>query len=128
VIGTGNLFLKMYDRGSTLDPGRGGIMYSGIQIDRMTLLQAQNTLKTFADTTGGRYFPVTFPGEIPAVMQSLAALVRNQYSLGYSPTNTRREGKRRKILVKVNLGDKVDPKLITIQHRQSYVEPKGEKK
>src|SRR5262245_44612709 len=25
VIGTGNLFLKMYDRGSTLDPGRGGI-------------------------------------------------------------------------------------------------------
>jgi len=124
VIGTGNLFLKMYDRGSTLDPGRGGIMYSGIQIDRMTLLQAQNTLKTFADSTGGRYFPVTFPGEIPGVMQSLAALVRNQYSLGYTPTNTRREGKRRKIQVKVNLGDQVDPKLIVVQARQSYVEPK----
>lgn len=128
VIGTGNLFLKMYDRGSTLDPGRGGIMYSGIQIDRMTLLQAQNTLKTFADSTGGRYFPVTFPGEIPGVMQSLAALVRNQYSLGYTPTNTRREGKRRKIQVKVNLGNQVDPKLIVVQARQSYVEPKDGKK
>ena len=128
VIGTGNLFLKMYDRGSTLDPGRGGINYGGIQIDRMTLLQAQNTLKTFADSTGGRYFPVTFPGEIPGVMQSLAALVRNQYSLGYTPTNTRREGKRRKIQVKVNLGDKVDPKLVVVQARQSYVEPKDGKK
>jgi Ca-activated chloride channel homolog len=128
VIGTGNLFLKMYDRGSTLDPGRGGILFSGIQIDRMTLLQAQNTLKTFADTTGGKYFPITFPGEIPSVLQSLAALVRNQYSLGYTPTNTRREGKRRKIQVKVNLGDQIDPKLLVIQHRLSYVEPKDGKK
>jgi VWFA-related protein len=128
VIGTGNLFLKMYDRGSTLDPGRGGILYNGIQIDRMTLLQAQNTLKTFADSTGGKYFPVTFAGEIPSVLQSISALVRNQYSLGYTPTNTRREGKRRKIQVKVNVGDQVDPKLLIVQHRQTYVEPKDAKK
>jgi VWFA-related protein len=128
VIGTGNLFLKMYDRGSTLDPGRGGILYNGIQIDRMTLLQAQNTLKTFADSTGGKYYPVTFAGEIPSVLQSISALVRNQYSLGYTPTNTRREGKRRKIQVKVNVGDQIDPKLLVIQHRQTYVEPKDAKK
>jgi Ca-activated chloride channel homolog len=121
VIGTGNLFLKKYDQ--YLDPGRGLEMY-GIP-DRMTLLQAQNTLKTFADSTGGRYFPVTFPGEIPSVLQSVSALVRNQYSLGYTPTNSRRDGKRRKIQVKVNLGDQVDPKLIVVQHRQTYVEPGG---
>jgi VWFA-related protein len=127
VIGTGNLFLKKYDTGSTLDPGRGGVMYNGIQIDRMTLLQAQNTLKTFADSTGGKYFPVTFPGEIPSVLQSIQALVRNEYSLGYTPTNTRKEGKRRKIQVKVNLGDQIDPKLIVIQHRQTYTEPKEKK-
>jgi Ca-activated chloride channel homolog len=119
VIGTGNLFLKKYDQ--YLDPGRGLEMY-GIP-DRMTLLQAQNTLKTFSDATGGRYFPVTFPGEIPSVLQSISALVRNQYSLGYTPTNSRHDGKRRKIQVKVNLGDKVDPKLIVVQHRQSYIEP-----
>ena len=128
VIGTGNLFLKMYDNGA-LDPGRGGVMFNGIQIDRMTLLQAQNQLKTFADTTGGRYFPVTFAGEIPSVLQSISALVRNQYSMGYTPNNTRREGKRRKIQVKVNLGDQIDPKLVVVQHRLSYVEPKdGAKK
>jgi VWFA-related protein len=121
VIGTGNLFLKKYDQ--YLDPGR-GINIGGIPFDRMTMLQAQNTLKTFADSTGGKYFPVTFPGEIPSVLQSISVLMRNQYSLAYSPTNTRREGKRRKIQVKVNLGDQIDPKLIVVQHRQSYVEEK----
>ncbi|MGE0128587.1 MAG: VWA domain-containing protein [Blastocatellales bacterium] len=123
VIGTGNLFLKKYDQ--QLDPGRGLELY-GIP-DRMTLLQAQNTLKTFANSTGGKYFPVTFPGEIPSVLQSIQALVRNQYSLGYTPTNTRKEGKRRKIQVKVNLGDQIDPKLIVVQHRQTYVEAKEKK-
>ncbi len=124
VLGTGNLFMKKYDQG--LDPGR-GININGIPFDRMTMLQAQNTLKTFADSTGGKYIPITFPGEIPAALQTIQAMVRNEYSLGYTPTNTRREGKRRKIQVKVNLGDQVDPKLIVVQHRQSYVEPKDKK-
>jgi Ca-activated chloride channel homolog len=126
VIGTGNLFLKMYDNHPALDPSRGGLGITGIP-DRLTMLQAQNTLKTFATATGGQYYPVTFAGEIPNVLQSISALVRNQYSLGYVPTNTRKEGKRRKIQVKANLGDKIDPKLIVIQHRQSYVEPKERK-
>jgi len=120
VIGIGNMFLKKYDQ--YLDPSRVPIGFP----DRMTLLQAQNTLKTFADSTGGKYFPVTFPGEIPATLQSISALMRSEYSLGYTPTNTRREGKRRKIQVKVNLGDTIDPKLVVVQARQSYVEAKGQ--
>lgn len=120
IIGIGNMFLKKYDQ--YLDPSRVPIGFP----DRMTLLQAQNTLKTFADSTGGKYFPVTFPGEIPATLQSISALMRSEYSLGYTPTNTRREGKRRKIQVKVNLGDTIDPKLIIVQARQSYVEAKGQ--
>ncbi len=123
-LGIGNLFLKKYDQ--YLDPGRGGSI-NGIPFDRMTMLQAQNQLKTFSDATGGKYFPVTFPGEIPGVLQSLQALLRNQYSMGYTPTNTRKEGKRRKIQVKALLGDQIDPKLIVVQHRQSYVEEGGKK-
>jgi Ca-activated chloride channel family protein len=126
VIGTGNLFLKMYDNHPALDPSRGGFGITGIP-DRLTMLQAQNTLKTFATATGGQYYPVTFAGEIPSVLQNISVLLRNQYSLGYTPTNTRKEGKRRKIQVKANLGDKIDPKLIIIQHRQTYVEPKEKK-
>ncbi len=124
IIGVGNLFLKKYDQ--YLDPGQGLDVIYGIP-DRMTFLQAQNAMKTFADSTGGKYFPITFPGEIPNVLQSISALVRNEYSMGYTPTNTRREGKRRKIQVKVNLGDQIDPKLIVVQHRQSYTEPKDKK-
>ena len=123
-IGTGNLFLKLYDQ--QLDPGR-GTNINGIPFDRMSMLQAQNTLKTFSSATGGEYLPMTFAGEIPSLLQSISAKVRNQYSLGYTPSNTRKEGKRRKIVVKVNLGDKIDPKLIAIQHRQTYVEAKKKK-
>jgi Ca-activated chloride channel homolog len=126
VIGTGNLFLKMYDNHPALDPSRGGLGITGIP-DRLTMLQAQNTLKTFAAATGGQYYPITFAGEIPSTLQNISVLTRNQYSLGYIPTNTRKEGKRRKIQVKANLGDKIDPKLIAIQHRQTYVEPKEKK-
>lgn len=123
-LGIGNLFLKKYDQ--ALDPGR-GTNINGIPFDRMTMLQAQNQLKTFSESTGGKYFPVTFPGEIPGVLQSLQALLRNQYSMGYTPTNTRKEGKRRKIQVKALLGDQIDPKLVVVQHRQSYVEEGGKK-
>jgi hypothetical protein len=125
ILGTGELFMKKYDQ--YFDPGRGTSIGGGIPFDRMTFLQAKNTLKTFADSTGGKYIPITFPGEIPSALQTIQALVRNEYSLGYTPTSTRREGKRRKIQVKVNLGDQIDPKLIVIQHRQSYVEPKDPK-
>ena len=126
VIGTGNLFLKMYDNHPALDPSRGGLGITGIP-DRLTMLQAQNTLKTFAAATGGQYYPITFAGEIPSTLQNISVLTRNQYSLGYIPTNTRKEGKRRKIQVKANLGDKIDPKLIVIQHRQTYVEAGAKK-
>lgn len=127
-LGIGNLFMKMYDNSAMMDPANGYQTIYGIP-DRMTMLQAQNQLKTFAESTGGKYYPVTFSGEIPGVLQSMQAMLRNQYSLGYTPTNTRKEGKRRKITLKVNMGDQIDPKLIVIQHRQSYVEEKeGAKK
>src|SRR6185436_8673769 len=59
IIGTANLFFKKYeDRLDAVDS------ISGTP-GRMTFYQAQNTLKTFASETGGSYYPVTFPGELP---------------------------------------------------------------
>jgi len=110
--------------------GVGNLMYKLLEPymrpeEEMTWQQAFNTLRTFSRMTGGQYFPITFAGEIPTSMQSIANLMRNQYSIGYEPTNTRHEGKTRKIVVKVDVdGDgKPDDKEYVVQHRESYIEP-----
>jgi len=124
IIGTGNLFIKKY--ADNMDPGRGSNI-SGIPIDRMTFYQADNILKTFARETGGSYYPVTFEGEIPNVLSSINALLRNQYSLGFNPGDVR-DGKSHKILVKVDVdGDgATDEKAYTVKSREIYIAPKPE--
>ncbi|MDQ1613718.1 MAG: hypothetical protein QOG00_3649 [Pyrinomonadaceae bacterium] len=120
IIGTGNLFYKRYsDQIEAVDTLTGSP-------GRLTLIQAQNTLNTFAKETGGAYFPVTFPGELRATLASINALMRSQYSLGYNP-GERRDGKQHKIVVKVDInGDGVyDEKEFDVQHRKFYNAPKA---
>ena len=68
---------------------------------QLTYIQAQNQLKTFAAMTGGRSWLPRFDGEIPSIMQEVAASLRNQYSMAYSPTNETLDGKYRKIKVEL---------------------------
>jgi Ca-activated chloride channel homolog len=112
IVGVGNLYFKKY--GDNLPPE-----------SRLEFLQAQNGLSTFARLSGGAYFPMTFESEIPQIMRSIAVLLRGQYSLGYSPTNTRREGKDRKIKVDVDIdGDGTpDNKQLDVHYREKYIEP-----
>ena len=67
----------------------------------LTYLQAQNQLRTFASMSGGRAWFPRFDGEIPGIMQDVAASLRNQYSLAYTPSNTTADGKYRKIKVEL---------------------------
>jgi Ca-activated chloride channel family protein len=122
IIGTGNMFFKKYGDSIGAQDGIAGSIDPG----RMSFLQAQNTLRTFAEETGGAYFPVTFEGEIPSALQSINAMMRNQYSLAYS-TGERRDGKRHKIIVKVDVdGDgKYDDKDYVVKARQYYNSPKS---
>jgi Ca-activated chloride channel family protein len=119
IIGTANLFKKKY--GDML-PATDGLDGSP---GRMTFLQADNTLQTFAKETGGAYYPVTFDGELPKVLGSINALLRSQYSLGFSPGDVH-DGKQHKIVVKVDVdGDgKFDDKEYVVQARQLYNAPK----
>ncbi len=112
IVGVGNLFFKKY--GDNLPPE-----------SRMEFLQAQNGLNTFAKLSGGAYFPMTFESEIPQIMRSIEAMLRGQYSLGYSPTNTRREGKDRKLRVDVDidLDGTPDNKQLDLHYREKYIEP-----
>lgn len=120
IIGTGNLYFKKYEHlmgatdNLTGSPGR------------LTFMQADNTLKTFAKETGGAYFPYTFEGEIPNILQSINNLLRSQYSLAFNPGDVH-DGKQHKIKVSVDVnGDGVyDDKEYTIQARSVYNAPKG---
>jgi VWFA-related protein len=68
---------------------------------QLNFLQAENQMRTFAGMTGGRAWFPRFDGEIPSIMQEVAASLRNQYSLVYSPSNTALDGKYRKIKVEL---------------------------
>jgi VWFA-related protein len=120
IIGTAGMFkAKWGDRlGAT-----GGIDGSP---GRMDLLQAENQLKTFANETGGAYYPYIFEGEIPGILQSINAMLRSQYSLGFKPPDIH-DGKSHKIVVKVDVaGDgNFDNKLYVVHAREVYNAPKS---
>ena len=119
IIGTGNLFFKKF--GDQIGATDGLLGQPG----RMTFLQAQNTLTTFANETGGAYYPITFEGELPNALQSINALLRSQYSLGFKPDDAR-DGKQHKIVVKVDVdGDgQYDDKAYVVKAREIYNSPK----
>jgi VWFA-related protein len=122
-VGVGEQFFLRADAG--------GGMGSGAQL---TYLQAQNQLKTFAAMTGGRSWLPRFDGEIPSIMQDVAASLRNQYSMAYSPSNGTLDGKYRKIKVELvapdggplTVQDQKGKKVkFQVYARQGYTAPKS---
>jgi VWFA-related protein len=73
-----------------LSPNGGGIGY----------VQAQNQLNTFARMTGGYAWFPRFTGEMNGIFGTIADFLRNQYTLGFSPT-TPQDGRYHKLTVEV---------------------------
>jgi len=70
-------------------------------IANLDFLQADNQMNTFARMTGGKaYFP-RFDGELPEIFHDIGTSIRNQYSLGYRPTNAKSDGTYRKLKVEL---------------------------
>jgi VWFA-related protein len=68
---------------------------------RLDFLQAESTLKSFAKFTGGQaYFP-RFTSAFPDIFQTIAAVLRSQYTLSYVSTNPTKDSKYRRIQVDV---------------------------
>jgi VWFA-related protein len=109
----GNLRARYEDR---MDP-----------IGRMDLLQGDSALKSFAKLTGGAAFFPRFITEYPGIFQTIAALLRTQYSLGYVSSNTQKDGKTRKIKVEVNADVDGDgkPDKLKVNHREEYLAEGG---
>ena len=104
------------------------------QLDNVNYYQAQNQMNAFARATGGRAWFPRFRGEVPGIFREVAAHLRNQYSLGYVPSNLKRDGKMRKIKVEL-VDENGDPLPIVDQNnkkvkyqvyaREGYIAPKG---
>ena len=58
-------------------------------------------LTEIAEQTGGRHFPVENLNELPDIAAKIGIELRNQYVLGYSPKNQERDGKYRRVNVKL---------------------------
>jgi VWFA-related protein len=110
-------------------------MFGGSGTNSLSFIQAQQQLKTFAALTGGRYWSPRFDGEVPGIMADVAGSLRNQYSLGYTPSNQATDGKYRKIKVELLSADggpfsinnaKGKPVKVQVYARQGYTAPKSD--
>jgi VWFA-related protein len=63
-------------------------------------IQAKNQLSTFARMTGGYAFFPRFQGEMPDIFGTVAAYLRSQYTLVFSPS-TPQDGKYHKLILQV---------------------------
>lgn len=64
-------------------------------------LSGPGLLSQLTDQTGGRHFPVENVNELPDITAKIGIELRNQYVLGYTPKNTEKDGKYRKVQVKL---------------------------
>ena len=66
-------------------------------------------LSEIATQTGGRAFSAALTRDLPSVASRIAVELRNQYVLGYYPKNQARDGKYRKVEVKLSQPRGVSP-------------------
>ncbi|MCX6610019.1 MAG: VWA domain-containing protein [Acidobacteria bacterium] len=64
-------------------------------------LSGPGLLNDLAEQTGGKHFAIENVNELPDVAAKIGIELRNQYLIGYSPKNQDRDGKYRKVQVKL---------------------------
>jgi len=88
--------------------------------ERQAFSQAEYLVNALTRETGGRvYFPSSI-GELDSVYDRIAEELRTLYGIGYVSSNARRDGKWRRIVVRVP-----DREGITVRHKLGYYAPRG---
>lgn len=91
---------------------------SGMEIANSARHQSAASLRSFAEKTGGRF--ISTPGG-PALREAFTGIAEelgHQYTISFRPANTKRDGKWRKLEVKVPRED------LTVRTRKGYRAPK----
>jgi len=88
--------------------------------NRLAFSQAEHLLTTLSQETGGQvHFPNSL-SELDSVYARVAEELRTQYTLGYVSSNKRRDGKWRRIVVRVPERDDLQ-----VRHKIGYYAPRG---
>lgn len=89
---------------------------------RLNLQQGDAALKYMAKYTGGASFFPRFSSQFEGIFQTISALSRHRYALGYTPSEPEKDGEYRKITVKVNVDINKDgkPDKLKVLHREGY--------
>jgi len=93
-----------FDRGWYMQHG-GGFMFAG---------GGEGYLKRMSDDTGGQVFRVDRKHTLDDVFHDLQEAMRSQYSIGYTPTNEKKDGTFRRLEIKVKGAD------YKVQARKGY--------
>ena len=80
-----------------------------------------NLLAELAEVSGGRMFSVEDTNELPDIAEKISIELRNQYVIGYKPSNLVRDGRWRRIKVKLNPPRGLPP--LQIYARTGYYAP-----
>ena len=78
-------------------------------------------LAELAQVSGGRMFSVEDPNELPDIAEKISIELRNQYVLGYKPSNLVRDGRWRRIKVKLDPPKGLPP--LQVYARTGYYAP-----
>ena len=78
-------------------------------------------LNELCEETGGRLFRVDDISEMGDIAEKISTELRNQYVIGYTPKNIQRDGKWRKVKVKLNPPSGLPP--LTVHARTGYYAP-----
>ena len=82
--------------------------------------EGDNVLKQMAESTGGRaFFPYTAK-QLTSSFKLINEELRSQYNLAYVPTNKAKDGRFRRLKVRVRRDD------VIIRHRKGYFAPRAE--
>jgi Ca-activated chloride channel family protein len=81
-------------------------------------------LGELADETGGRHYPVETLNELPELCARIGNELRNQYLIGYAPSNGAEDGKYRHVKVTMVPPKEMPP--LRAHHRQGYYASSGQ--
>ncbi len=90
---------------------------SGLNTGGVQRMQNRGVLKQFAEKTGGRFLETPGGVQMREAFEDIVKELGIQYTIGYYPENTKKDGKWRKIELKVN------PASLRVRTREGYKAP-----